>query len=410
MTRGLGELLGAREPAFQLGLQQLERMSGGPSEDIRLDSEVRREAREALRDLGLDPDDTIGPELYNALQERFKNDNAAVCDLLGTSPRETNLMLRTRHFVDTLNIPKSTFALKPSIAKRLLKRFPPKKAMKRLGYRSVDSMLKHEPVPQLYAAAAIAESAQWHRSFLVQYRQLLPSDFEMRNIALFAPDAKRWHALSADYMHEFKHNIFAFKELGAVVLLPLAADAIDGAALATLLLTIDAINDIRSVSVFLKLHQVRPDFGMVLEHATCVEPYTQASLTGEGRLPWKLVQHYFAHTPGVYSTELFEPHVQPEDLKTTHPENVLAKLHVRFDFWKNKAHLGSLHDDGPVSFNLLDAALNFCNKRPYERRIVHYFRDRLRSELMRRYMHQENLEQAIHGRLSDELVDDKPLA
>lgn len=404
MTRVLSELLGAKEPAFRLGLRQLEQASGCPSEDIRLSTEILHQMQAKLRELGLDPHDTTGPELYSALQERVKQDDAAVQELLGADATETNLMLRTQRFVETLDIPKSAFVLKGSVAKRLFKKSPPKKAMKQLGYRSVDSMLKHEPVAQLYAAAAIAESAQWQKSFYAQYKQLLPTDFEVRDVRVLAPDAKRWEAFGKVYVDKMKHNILNFRELGAVVMLPLAADTVQGAALTTLLLTIHAINDIRSVSTYLKMHQVRPDFGTIVNQIATSEPYTQASLVGE-RLPWKLIQRYFARTPHAYNAELFEPHVQPEDLKTEAAEDVLAKLHPRFEFWQDVAHIGLLDGGSPVSLNLTDAALNFCNKLPYEQRIVHYLRDHLWHELMLRYMHQSNLEQAVHEQLSGELFD-----
>ena len=161
---------------------------------------------------------------------------------------------------------------------------------------------------------------------------------------------------------------------------------------------------ISSTNAYLKLHQVRPDFGHVLKQVARDEPYTQASLAGE-RLPWKLVQRYFSRNRDAYSPELFEPHVQPEDLHWEPAENILAKLHDRFEFWKDAAHLALLDHGLPVSCNLTDVCLNFCNKLPYEQRIVHYVRDHLWHELMLRYLHQGNLEQAVHEQLSGELVD-----
>jgi hypothetical protein len=139
------------------------------------------------------------------------------------------------------------------------------------------------------------------------------------------------------------------------------------------------------------------------------EPYTQADLIGE-RLPWKLVQRYFSRNPMTYSADLFEPHVQPDDLKWQPAESTMAKLHDRFAFWKHAAHVGLLDNGLPVSLNLTDAALNFCNKLPYEQRVVHYFRDHLWQELMLRYMHQQNLEQTVHEQLTGELVEPVKMA
>ena len=309
MTRVLSELLGAKEPSFRLGLRQLEQAGGRPSADIRLSSEILQATQAAIRDLGLDPRDTTGPELYNALLERAKQDDKTVRELLGASTDDKDLTVRMQRLVRNFDIPKKTFALKASVAKRLLKKNPPKKAMKQLGYRSVDSMLKHEPVAQLYAAAAVAETPAWHRLLLNSYKQLKPTDFEARPVAILAPANKRWENLSASYVAEVKHNIISFKELGAVVLLPLPAKAVPGAALAVLVLTLQAISDIRITSAYLQLHQVRPDFGTILAKAARDEPYTRASLLGEP-LPWRLIHRYFSRSPDTYNTDLFEPHVR----------------------------------------------------------------------------------------------------
>jgi hypothetical protein len=404
MTRVLSELLGAKEPDFRLGLRQLEQAGGSPSADIRLSAELQHSVRSALRDLGLDPQDTTGPELYNALMERAKQDDGVIRELLGAGSDDADLTVKVQRLLSRLDIPKKSFALKSSVAKRLLKKNPPKKAMKQLGYRSIDSMLKHESVSQLYAAAAITETTTWHKQLLNSYKQLGATDFESRDVTIVAPLNKRWEKLALDYVSDVKHNIMSFKELGAVVLLPLPAQSVEGAALAITLLTLHAINDIRVTSAYLKLHQVRPDFGSLFIKAARSEPYTQANLLGS-QLPWKLIHRYFANSPDTYNAELFEPHVQPEDLKWESAENVLAALHDRLEFWGHGAYLALLDNGQPVSLNFTDVVLNFCNKLPYEQRIVHYFRDHLWHELMLRYLHQDNLEQVVDEQLGHELVD-----
>jgi hypothetical protein len=407
MTRVLSELLGAREPGFRLGLKQLEDAAGQPSADIRLTTEIAHATKDKLREFGLDPNDTTGPELYNALQARLVADTATMHEVLGTGGRPEELMPQVQRLLQSLDIPKKTFALKSSVAKRLLKNHPPKRAMKALGYRSIDSMLKHEAIAQLYAAAWISESAPWHKALLTSYKKLAPVDFEMRDIAIISPTAKRWEKLSESYVTEVKHNILTFKELGAIVLLPLPAKVAENAALAVTLLALHAVNDIRTTSSYLKLHQVRPDFGTVLEQVARSEPFTEANLAGQ-RLPWRLIQRFLAHEK-TYVQELFEPHVQSEDLRWESAENIVAKLHSRFEFWQNGAHLGLLDGGQPISFNLTDAALNFCNKLPYEQRVVHYLRDHVWHELMMRYLHQDNLERSVREQLSGELVEQPEL-
>lgn len=408
MTRALSELLGAQEPTFRLGLRQLENASGGPNEDIRLSTEVSLALRSALRDLGLNADDTTGAELYSALLEKIKNDDALLRKIIEPSD-EANVTEGIKRLLDSLDLQKKVFALRLSSAKRLLKKLPPKKVMKQLGYRSLESMLKHESVGQIYAAAEIVESPQWHKSFIAQYKALLPADFESRSVQFLVPKTKRWLALSESYLTQKRHNVLTFKELGMIILLPVSTDAAPGITLASTIFALHALNDIRSTSAYLKLYQVHADFGATVVKVSRNEPYTKASLVGQW-LPWRLIQHYFARSPEAYSAELFEPHIQPDDLKIDAVEHVLAKLHPQFEFWKHLAHIGLVDQGLPVSCNITDAVLNFCNKLPYEQRIASYLRDHLWRELMLRYLHQQNLESLVHEQLSTELVEPAEIA
>lgn len=413
MTQVLSQLLGATEPAFQLGLKQLERVSGGVAEDIRLTTEIVHGMQERLHSLGLDPHDTTGRELYAALMQRVHEDSAIFQGLLGIGRYETQVMSRIERFVATLDVPREVFALKGLTAKKLLRKHPPKKTMKRLGYRSVDSMLKHESAGLLFAAARIAESPTWHKAIRNEYKKLLPNDFESRPVQILAPSNRRWDTLAAGYVLHAKHNIMSFRELGVIVLLPMPL-AVEAAPLAATLLTLQAINDIRSSSAYLKLHQVRGDFGSVVADIATGEPLTKAEIAGSF-LPWKLVHRYFAKHPDAYQPGLFEPHVHREDLAWQAAEDALSAVHARFGFWQGAAHLGLVaHDTGKsqpkggrgeiVSLNLIDTVLNFCNKLPYERRFVRYARDHIWHELMLRYMHQGNIERSVHEQLTNELV------
>lgn len=407
MTKILSQLLGAREPGFQLGIKQLEHASGGASQDIRLTTEIMRGVHDRLRQLHMDPLDTTVRELYAALMQHVHEDVQAFKQIIGDDGSDANIMPQIERFTTKLVGGKEVFALRQAAAKRLLRAHPPKKAMKQLGYRSVESMLKHEHVSALMAAAHIAETAQWHRSMAAAYKRLLPSDFETRPVQLLAPTGAKWEKISHGYVIHVKQNIMSFRELGTVVLLPLPAVGIEGASLAATLLVLHSVNDLRTASTYLKLHQVRPDFGEVVARIARHEPVTKAEIIG-AYLPWKLVHRYFAHHPDAYSSDLFEPHIQQDDLDWNSAEDALAQLHPRFEFWQGAAHLGMLHQGEAVSLNFLDAVLNFCNRLPYEQRVVHYVRDHIWHELMIRYMKQGSIQETVHDQLSGELLDFNP--
>lgn len=408
MTRFLTAALGAQEPTFSHSIRQLEQAAGLPSTDIRLTSEIVQQLRVKIGELGLDPNDTTGPELYAALQLKLEQDEASVRRVLGidADANADSVMSQVRQYIEKHEMPKNCFALKLSVARRMLKKKPPRTAMKRLGYRSVDSMLKHESPALLFAAALIAEPASWHRAFREQYVKLTPSDFESRKIALVFPQTKRWQTMAYDFVANARHNIISFRELGTVVLLPMQQN-IDGLAITTSLLILEEMNGIRAYSSFAKLQQVKPHFGRIVQESAADEPFTSAMLAGQP-VPWRMIQRYYAKFQDAYHADIFEPHVQPDDLLWYQGEELLAGLEPSLHFWQNTAMLALLHEDEPVSFNVLDVALGYSNHLPFTERIVHFFRDNLWHELMMRYLHQENLEAAVHQQLSRELESEKP--
>lgn len=403
MTRFLSEALGAIEPIFSRGIQQLEQAAGRPGTDIRLTADIMQRTRAKIGELGLDPADTTGPELYNALRQRLGQDELIARKALGLTEdaRPDDVVARVAQYLGK-QAPGSSFMLKASVAKRLLKKKPPKLAMKRLGYRSVDSLLKHETAAQVYAAALITESHSWHRAFREQYAKLQPSDFESKKITFIHPTAKRWQELGHEFVGGSRHNIISFPELGTVVLLPIA-DAVDGLAMTTLLLAAEEMNAIRAHSSYAKLQQVKPEFGKIIQKSSVSEPFTSAQLAGQP-VSWRVIQRYYARFADAYHPEIFEPHVQSDDLSWQSGETILAKLDPQLGFWQGTSHLGLLHDGAIVSCNVLDVALAYCNHLPFPERIVHFVRDNLWHELMMHYLHQENLEAAVHQQLAGELT------
>jgi hypothetical protein len=410
MTRYLSSALGAQQPLFGQSIMELERASGHPSADIHLSSELMQKVRVKIGELGLDPSDTTGQELYGALQGRLKGDDTKIRAALGISEAASTseILSHVQTFLQKYAEKTTTFALKPSVAKRLFKKKAPKNAMKRLGYRSLDSMLKHEAIGAIFAAMAITESASWQRAFYDQYAALQPSDFEQRAISVVYPQAERWERFAESFVGMAKHNILCFKELGSVVMLPIS-EKIDALTITSLLLVLHYMNDVQTYSSFAKLQQVKPTFGKVIQQSVASEPMTSATLAGQA-VPWKVIQRYYGKLQSEQHPEVFEPHVQPEDMRWHEGEKILANLEPTLAFWQGTQYVCMLQDGEPVSLNMLDIALSYCNHLSFTDRIVHFVREHLWHELMSRYLHEENLESAVHQQLSRDLIDDTALA
>lgn len=396
--------MGAAEPTFRAQLQRLEQAAGLPGADIRLMMQVVNETRTKIRDLGLDPQDTTGPELYRALQSRLRADEGRIRTALGLAEdaSASQVIEASRKYLDSLKIHTQSFAIKRPVMRALLKKLQPKATMKKLGYRSMDSMLKHEAVAQLLAAAIMIESPDWQRRRIEAYKKLKATDFEVRRACFHVPGTKHWPELTTQYVAKHKHNMMVLPELGAVVLFPMEQD-LPGLAITTLTLSVHSVNDMRSLGSYLKLQQVRPDFGQLFAASIQHEPIAATELAGES-LPWKVVQWFYGHGHSTYHPDAFEPHVQPEDLTWHEAEDVLAGLHPAMEFWQGGQLLALLDGNQPVSLNLLDVALGVCNGIDYADRIVHHMRLNLGRELLARYLHQDNLHTMLLGKLDAQLA------
>jgi hypothetical protein len=409
MTRVLAELLGAVEPAFRAGLQKLEQVSGHESTDIRLSSDLTLASKRKLRELGLDPADTTGRELYQALAERFAQDEKRLFSRLREEYGDADDMECVVSELERVPIPKSCFALKNATAKRLLKKSPPKKAMKALGYRSFDSMLKHEHIAQLFAVSWLTESATWRKQLTDSYKKLKVNDFEIRPMQIAYPHTERWQAFADSQVTSRRHNVLSFKELGAVVLLPLPEEKPPAAAMTSLLLALHAMNEIRAASTFLKLAQMRSGFGQRVYEAVREESHFSTDLF-DGQVPWQIIQRYYGRFADKIRDEIFEPHVQADDLTWHSIEKVLSFMDPTLDFWRHTTHLSLLSNHEPVSFNIVDVAINYCNVLPYEQRVLTYSRQSLWHELIIRYLKHDKVEETVVSGLRSDLAPKAELA
>ena len=122
MSRALAQLLGVAEPGLRLQLQRLERAAGVPSADIRLSIEIANQTRDKIRELGLDPHDTTGPELYAALKARLNDDEIRVRKALCLSDATStvDLLESVKAHLEKLPLRTQTFVVKQSVMRALI--------------------------------------------------------------------------------------------------------------------------------------------------------------------------------------------------------------------------------------------------------------------------------------------------
>lgn len=395
MSRLLSELLNAEEPLFSMAIKQLEVSSGGASIDVRLTAEIVGKVHMKLRALGLDPKDTTGPELYSALFNLLKQHDVFLAKRIGVDDPEDiqAVLLRVSQVAKALDLPKKAWLLKQSVAKRLLKQTPPKHVMKQLGYRSIDSMIKRESVCEIYAAMRFLESKEWLDKFIAKYKHLKPGDFETREIEVIHMDVKKWGSAAMPYVEETRQNITHLKEVGVVAIMPLPLERSAGITIITLPLVLHYINEIRIYSSFFKSRQIRSDFAETIIETLISDPGKHAHIGGR-HIHWRVIHRHFG-SDGVETPDVFEPHVDSDDLIWRKTEETLYRLEPALHFWYDAEYVGVMFDGRPISFNLMDMAVSFVNNLHYGQQSVRHMRDSIWNELYIRYIREEAVEKQI---------------
>jgi hypothetical protein len=405
MANMLRDLLDAKEPLFSLSLRQLEKASGNRGVDTKLIGDIIEKTHAATAALGLDSKDTTGRELYHALLAKVQAHDRHLARAVGG--RETDdaeaLLPLIKLAVEHTKVPKSCWALKRSVAKDMLRKTPPPTVMKLMGHRSVESMLKHEHLAEIYGALRFAESTDWLSKFNEQYEALKPSDFETREIEFVIMPRGRWADAVEGFVKRKRHNVTHLKELGIVLMLPVKSRKRSGVAITVIPLLFHYINEIRLYSAFFKLQQVKKSFGKILVKTLNADSAHAAVMAGSN-IHWRIIQRYFGRMENEYHPEIFEPHVQPEDLYWHKAEDALCLLDPELGFWQGLDYVARREGDRPISFNLIDVAVSYTTNVPYESRVIYNFRESLWIEIFIRYMGQKTFEQQVLQQLNSGMI------
>ncbi len=409
MCKLVADLVGADNRVVQELVARMELHSGNPGIDLRLTGEIYGRIHMKMREMGLDPNDTTPSELYLSLLSLASLHDSFLVKRLGIDDsNDTSQISRAVvKIVNRMKFPKHSWALKSTSAKRLLRAMPPKTLMKQLNYRSLDSLLKRESPTILLAVARHTEPAPWQEKFVNSYKKLLPNDFEVRNIEIEHLSEKRWEKVGQSLGGAKHSSIIHTPEVGAVVLLPLQINRPVGLTLTSLLLTLHYINEIRAFSTYCKFHHMRPDFGKLLVEHILHQKNDHVTIAGHP-VHWRVVHRYYGTSGRLNHPELFEPHVQPEDLSYRKAEAVLYRLEPALHFWLDLDYVGLPQRDGPLSFGLTDMAMNLVNGVSYENRVYYHMQEGLWNELYARYFGQRSLENQILRQLDEQTISVQP--
>lgn len=415
-TESLARLLAAKQPLFNLTIEDLEGVTGKEDIDAALAKEIEQKFTTFCeRELDLTPASSSGEEIYKSLMELIWHQNDLVLEKYLKLKRDASLdevITACVKFAEKMNLTKSVFRLKDSKAKEMLKKNPPESIMKLLGYKKVTDLLKNERLEEVYGALRFAEGDAWLEEFNNQYKKLKPSDFTTAKIELIKMPIK-WAPLTKKFIEKKKHNVTHLKELGVVIVLETEDESLrHGLVLKVLPLIVHYFFEVHLYSTFFKLKSKTlkgSSFGRLLTETIIADSKTNITLGGE-RIHWRVIQRYFGKLDDAKKhPEIFEPHLQPEDLHWDHAQNALAKVIPELAIWEDLDYVGIEKDNLPLSLNLMDLTLGFANKNRYKEHLFYHFRESLWNEIFARYMGHANLEHELLAKLDNSLVKPEKL-
>ncbi|MCA9330455.1 hypothetical protein KC957_00250 [Candidatus Saccharibacteria bacterium] len=406
MCKLIADLVGADKHVVGEMVHRLERAAGLPGVDVRLTGEIYGRTHMKMRELGLDPNDTTGKELYHALMNLANLHDEFIARRLGVVDRTKTdeVAGAVAHTLSRMRVPKHAWIIRGAVIKRMLRANPPKSLMHALHYRSADSMIKREPARLLLTMAQHTETKAWRERWLGQMKKLGPSDFEERDITIHYLDELKWSAALQDAGAVHHANTFYSVDAGYIIMTPLPARPVKGLCLALLLTSLHYIHEIRAYSTYIKFHQLSANFSEKLTDISRQPHGAHGKIAGND-IHWRIVHRYYGTTKRILHPEVFEPHVQPEDLWYRKAEDVLYRIEPALHFWKGLDYIGLPRTDGPISFNLMDVLLNMTNGISYESRLTYHLRDSLWNEMLIRYVGQRPLERQLLAHLEEQTID-----
>ncbi len=258
------------------------------------------------------------------------------------------------------NIEKGFF-LKKSFGADILRKRRPENLLKFLGFASVDEMLAHHDVAEIFSALRFIESTEWmHETFADAYKNFTAADFEEREVEIrvLGPE---WHDVAAQFVAKKHHNVSHLKEFGVIFLNPIAED-VRGKFLRDFALLLHYCHEVAFYSRMFRVSAGMPDFATRLMSLLRGDVNDVKSV-GDGQ--WLIIQRYLVKENPT-DPRLFLPHVNPESLHWLRGERDLATLGqgtpgLGLELWANLDWVGSLFDHGNervVSFDLEDEAMS----------------------------------------------------
>jgi len=395
MSRLLVQLLRADERQFRTFIERLERACLNPGVDIRLSAEIITKTRDKSRALGLDVVDTTAKEMYFALKNKLQQDDLKLKSALKIDDKNiTKNTEKLAKCATKLSKKEVTLCVSPVGVKRILTAVPPRKTLRLLKLRSLESVLKREDPRALYTLALQIEDTSWRSQVHAKIKRLQSKDIKWLPVeVLCLPE--NWMARS--HSHISHHGfMLSCPDAGVVTLLPVVKKYTPGSVTMSLGLILQAVQRLSTGTLPYRKQGFIQGYQNILPEIAHNKQPTLLPIHGLSP-SWRAVHQLVSL--GLINDDSPDAELILGDLTWESTEMKIASLVPDFDFWVGTHYLGVKTDSEPVSLHLLDTAREVVVDSDYDMRQAKHLEGSIWNEIQVRYLKETAMSKALSRQL-----------
>ena len=361
--------------------------------------------KKSLAELNL-PEDVVADEIYAALINKLTHIDKHLFDLLG-KPDLANMSKMCGKMCEvafqTFTPPRGLF-IKKDKAVELLDKFKPDNLLNHFKCSSVVELVEKEGFASVVSALRFAQSEEWmHKFFDEAYSDLVPDDFEERDVELIVLNHK-WLDVAEKFLEKKYHNVSHLKEFGVIFVTPIVIDS-PGETSRMFTLILHYLHEVPFYSSLFKKFMGDPDFNVKFRSLLRGDVPSGQIFDG-GNITWRIVQRYLAKD-NENDPRLFEQHVNPEAEHWFRAEGDFSRLarmmkkdesDIGLSCWTGLDFVGGFFRDRNgeeqlVSFNFIDLAMSLVKKGHIK--YLYHHQEAFWNKIFSEYMGRETMNRLI---------------
>lgn len=396
MTKFLSKLLSIDERNFESYIKRLENICLNPGIDIRLSTEIKQKSAAKILVLGFKPEDTTIKETFYMLVSKLKHDDQKLQEKLKISEKSpdatSKVLIKT---ASKLVKDERVLCLTSSGAKRVLTAVPPRKTLKALSLRSIDSVLKREDAKAVFAIADQIEDDSWHSQVLAKIKRLPVKDIQWQSAQVYLLNSQWTEKL----LKKFPTKGFQFSSIkvGSVILLPVIKKYSVGIPTLVLGSLLHSAEVMSAESAQFRYKALYKGFQNVFIEMLAMENIELEPI--HGLTPsWRAVHELSA--TGYVNIETAELEIELNEVKWKPTETKLASLVPSMSYWVGSHYIGTTDGIQVVSYHLLDVAMAVALNKNFGDHPTNHLEGSLWNELQIRYLKHDTLNRALMKQLN----------